>query len=856
MPLFHFWRNCFSNSTSVSLNHQDRSMIPAISTNSFASFGMSGGGKCTMRNASHLQQLFLGKIYADPLHALVRELWLNAIDSMIQAGRPEVPIEVSLPNLLSPVYRARDFGVGMTHDQFEAIYSDLGGSTKRSDAAVTGSLGLGSKSPLGYADLFNVSCYDGETVRHYLISKDVDGDMMWVPVSSCPSDEPQGVEVVVPIKTGDTAKVIHHYYKILSALNHPNMPQVAVPNVTGLSGARPEPTDWSDYPLTSPTVSFDASNSRTTSFRFFMGNIEYRANLEAMVANASKTWEDHRELVLATARELKIAVFAPMDASHGHCPVDFDAGRYNVQPTARSSDWVMSQLVEAAEKYWKAQVARLKAADGLLQRWSLLASLDKQYTAAIFKHLVARAGVTGDAQLLIPVSKSPLNLLLEAAGDQIGTGWLPRTYTSGGSDMRDVSQKMAGKRLANHAKTRARVDDFVSLTRQLRSSTASVLIIDEPNSWRQRYEADYDARLPVFTVAYEELVAGKLVRKPTAASAFNLRRYLESHGVQVTQVSELPVIERSRTVKLKRREKQFTLQQCYTVNSSMFNYPASVFRPYSGYGGDTDDRFLLLRVNGHRIETSPTSGWCEVSATWHEGITAAMATDLTRSDTQHYSDLLAYRLSGVKSSAMPDNCDDLFVYLREQYQWHLPLLECAALERHLRAALNNADVMEHIEGDTPFGEGRPRIQTPVNWMRSMMQIFGHRMRSHICRFEKVCVAFFGQEYIEKQDQWKAKNDPVCRQLAENFVKQYPLSPILPFGNFRDTVKTYPQMAHRLDRKDHLTAKDIPKLPILPESELLTKLVPDLPHFVSLTSSSYSGWLKRDQVCKTKVLTNS
>lgn len=843
-------------------------MIPAASVNSFASFGMSGGGKCTMKSASHLQQLFLGKIYKNPLHAMVRELWLNALDSMIQAGLATMPIHVSLPSVFSPVYVMRDFGVGMTHDQFEETYSDLGGSTKRQDSSVTGSLGLGSKSPLGYADLFNVSCYDGETVRHYLISKDIDGDMIWVPVSSGPSDEPRGVEVSVPIKETDFDAVARHYREISSTLNHPNMPEVAVPLVNGVVPEDYAPDRWDEYPLTTPTVSLVARQNLArggygqVNCKFWMGHIAYKVDLSAMLENLPKHLESSKSWIKATAEVVNIGIFAPMDAADGRCPVDFDAGRYNIQSTERSATWVVSELAKACDVFWQQQVDQLKASVNLMDRWRRIIQADAKYSEHITNYLVNRAGMLSDYHSLIPLYHSPLNVLLAAAGEEVGLGWNARVCGADGNDMHRVVMKRSSGRLRGYERAGKVRACFLDLLGDLEGQRSHVVIVDDPSSWRQRYENVYGHSDPVFVLNYERSIDGKVCKRASAEAVERLCHYLEDEQhVLVLQTSSLPKLDNRRAVKLKRRAEQFGMEQCYHVNSHNYGTPSYVFAPVGqAFSKHSSSKYLLIKAKGFSIETSPTSGWQSMHNGWHEALEVMTSLDRTRSDSEQYRGVLAYRPSEVKSAAIPEQCRDMFDYIDEQYEWYMPIMECLAIERTLRKALDAADVLEIFGDAMEFGVGRPRIRAAIEWMESMTYLFRNRLGTSLRQAEKVWAVFKQEDYNRRKTEWAKLYEPICRNIVRKLLQQYPLLPVLPVihydGDKRQAVKAYPAMAHRLDRKDHLTAKDLPKIPVLPTDRELIRLVPALVHFVDQTESSYAGFRKRDKACKSKTLTTS
>ncbi|MBV36248.1 MAG: hypothetical protein CMP47_12495 [Rickettsiales bacterium] len=108
-------------------------------------------------------------LYSDKIGAVVRELCCNAYDSHterngnIKAGRatkhtaPEDKnLRVHFPTTFDPFFSVRDFGIGLTPEDVENIYTVYFESTKQDSNDYVGALGLGSKSPFSYAKSFNV----------------------------------------------------------------------------------------------------------------------------------------------------------------------------------------------------------------------------------------------------------------------------------------------------------------------------------------------------------------------------------------------------------------------------------------------------------------------------------------------------------------------------------------------------------------------------------------------------------------------------------------------------------------------------------------------------------------------------
>lgn len=138
-------------------------------------------------------------LYTDPETAIIREYSTNARDSHIEANQSR-PIEVGLPTELRPMLTIKDYGVGLDEEAIEKVYSLYGASTKRESNEQSGVLGLGCKSALSYTPQFSVVGIKDGIRTMVSISRDEDGSGSMTIVEKKPTDEPNGVEVIIPTK--------------------------------------------------------------------------------------------------------------------------------------------------------------------------------------------------------------------------------------------------------------------------------------------------------------------------------------------------------------------------------------------------------------------------------------------------------------------------------------------------------------------------------------------------------------------------------------------------------------------------------------------------------------------------------
>lgn len=148
---------------------------------------------------AHLMTV-LTDLYSDKELAVIREYSTNALDAHRAAGNP-APIEVQLPNVMSPVFVVRDHGTGMTVTQITDNFSKYGWSSKRDTDTEVGMLGLGCKSGLSYTSQFTmVSIHDGvRTV--VLVTREEHGGGVVQIIDTSATDEPNGTEVTIPISS-------------------------------------------------------------------------------------------------------------------------------------------------------------------------------------------------------------------------------------------------------------------------------------------------------------------------------------------------------------------------------------------------------------------------------------------------------------------------------------------------------------------------------------------------------------------------------------------------------------------------------------------------------------------------------
>lgn len=146
-------------------------------------------------------RILSSNLYKNKIRAIIRELSCNAVDGHIANGNKN-PFDVSLPGMLDPQFKIRDYGCGMDHETIMNLYTTYFASTKSESNDYIGALGLGSKSPFSYTDSFTVvSYFDG--VRRTYSAFIKDGEPTITKVAEAETKEPNGIEITVPVNSQD-----------------------------------------------------------------------------------------------------------------------------------------------------------------------------------------------------------------------------------------------------------------------------------------------------------------------------------------------------------------------------------------------------------------------------------------------------------------------------------------------------------------------------------------------------------------------------------------------------------------------------------------------------------------------------
>jgi hypothetical protein len=167
-----------------------------------------------------IQNILRSQIYSDKISSLIREIAVNAIDSHVEAGCPERPIEVTLPSRWETTFKIRDFGTGMSEETILNLYAYFGSSTKRNTNLQSGFMGIGKVAPLSYGDSFILTSFLDGVKNTYNVYVDSENLSQIAKLASEPTVEENGIEILVAVKDYDVqafhdkAFNLFRYFKI------------------------------------------------------------------------------------------------------------------------------------------------------------------------------------------------------------------------------------------------------------------------------------------------------------------------------------------------------------------------------------------------------------------------------------------------------------------------------------------------------------------------------------------------------------------------------------------------------------------------------------------------------------------
>ena len=148
-------------------------------------------------------EILTGTLYRNVQTSIVRELISNGHDGHVRNGNTDKPMFVHSPSPFEPTFEVRDFGCSMDEQTMMNVYTTFFSSTKNNTNAEVGGFGLGCKLPFAYTDMFTITTYLNGKKQDYLACKEKGVPALNKIGDAEPTDEPNGVKVVVPVLEDD-----------------------------------------------------------------------------------------------------------------------------------------------------------------------------------------------------------------------------------------------------------------------------------------------------------------------------------------------------------------------------------------------------------------------------------------------------------------------------------------------------------------------------------------------------------------------------------------------------------------------------------------------------------------------------
>lgn len=154
-------------------------------------------------DASVVIEILRNRLYKHKIRTLVQEYICNGRDACREANKPDNALEITMPNALNPVFKVRDYGVGIDPKRISEVFVMYGSSTKRKTNNQTGGFGIGAKSAWSYTDSFTVITYLDGVKRTYIAHTGVNNNGRLDFMGDSATKEANGTEIHVPVVPND-----------------------------------------------------------------------------------------------------------------------------------------------------------------------------------------------------------------------------------------------------------------------------------------------------------------------------------------------------------------------------------------------------------------------------------------------------------------------------------------------------------------------------------------------------------------------------------------------------------------------------------------------------------------------------
>jgi hypothetical protein len=332
--------------------------------------GLSSQRAFSIKASPKAFQIMSSQIYSNKIRAVIRELSCNAKDAHVAKeldiaengmqpyyNDTPVPFSVRLPTVFEPSFTIRDFGIGMSNDTIEHLYTTYFESTKADSNDFIGALGLGSKSPFSYATNFSIVSYYRGVKSTFFAFIDTDGLPNITPVDSVEVDcslpeNKNGIEIKVAVESGDFNTFKYEANYVFSAFREDEY---------DFASGHDKPQHMlHDSDEIVPGV-FLYTGYRRSSIHVIQGNVIYPVSLKSLQLSA-------KDQYLHEYSNMAITIVAPMGT------VDVSASREEISYIPSTIKFLRVKLKQLARKDIHEARATI---NGFTNTWELAAGINK-----------------------------------------------------------------------------------------------------------------------------------------------------------------------------------------------------------------------------------------------------------------------------------------------------------------------------------------------------------------------------------------------------------------------------------------------------------------------------------------------
>lgn len=261
----------------------------------------------TIKASAHAFRILSDGLYQYKIAAIVRELSCNAYDSHVEAGKPDLPFKVTLPNAVHPFFEIEDFGVGLDDKSVRTVATVYFESTKTETNDQIGGLGLGFKTPFSYTDSYTIRARKDGVERLYSAYIDTDGSPNVNLVSEIQTTEGNGVKITVPVKSQDFREFQNEASFILSMFE--TKPDV---DLEGFEFFMPNIVEkLNQHGIATESFPYSPSSLYSSNLFIVMGSVCYPYNdyeLERSISNDPQVYNYYKRIIKSNSYHTRVFI--------------------------------------------------------------------------------------------------------------------------------------------------------------------------------------------------------------------------------------------------------------------------------------------------------------------------------------------------------------------------------------------------------------------------------------------------------------------------------------------------------------------------------------------------------------------